>query len=79
VVCKRQNPGFRIHESQFNTTKLRHSTWLVDISLSRVECQPSICNVSLFLAQCLPGIGEIGQNDHDENSDENGDGTFDDV
>jgi len=77
MVCNRQNPSLGIHESQLDATKLRHSTRLVDISLCRVECQTSVGNMSLFLGQCLPGIGEIGQNDHDDKPDEDGDGTFD--
>ena len=79
MVCNRQNPSLGIQESQLNATKLCHSTRFVDIGLCCVECQPSVGNMSLFLAQCLPGIREIGQDNHDDDPNENGNGTFNDV
>lgn len=79
MVCDSKHPSLRIKESELDATELRHSAGLVNIGFSCVKGETAVCYMPLLWAQCFPGVREIWQNYHHDESDENRKSAFDDV
>ena len=74
-----QHVGLRVGQSQFETPDLRRGTSLVDIGFGSLDRQSSVGNMFHLWGKRLPGVWEIGQDKHDQDSNGDGYGSFDDV
>lgn len=79
VVGDSEDVRLRVHEGQLHAPDLAHGSRLVDVRLGRVDGQSSIRDPLHLGAQCPPRVWEIGQQNNDHESNEDRDGSLDDI
>jgi hypothetical protein len=79
MIGESKHPSLGIQESQLDASDLRHTTSLINIGFGCVKRETTVCHMPLLSTQCFPSVGEVGQHDHHNDSDQNCKRTLDDV
>lgn len=79
MVCESKHPGLRVEESELDATELRHSAGFVNIGFGGIKSKTTVCHMSLLRSQRFPGVGEVWQDYHDDDSNKDRKSAFDDV
>lgn len=78
-VSHSQDVGLRICHGFLEPCELRHGSRTVDVCLSCIDRHSTVCDVLQFWRKFFPSVREIRQDKYDDNTNSNGNRSFDNV